>query len=172
MGPLLLLWSWWYITHVYPRLWSCGSMLLSLWLSVRLSVEKWFPYDNSISFWHTMMILHTCIAHDWWIAHDWRNTSIDFGVKKSKVKVKSLTLKFESLPHDNSSALKTSIDFRVKNFAPFPHNNPIIFWHTMMILDACVARYLRSTSIDLGLRGQRSRSDLVFELCIIFARKM
>ena len=41
-----------------------------------------FPHDNFISFLHTMMILlHTCIDHDP------RRTSIDFGVKKSKVRV-------------------------------------------------------------------------------------
>ena len=38
-------------------------------------VEKWFQLKNSISFWHAMMILHTCIAHDR------RKTPIDFEVK-------------------------------------------------------------------------------------------
>ena len=45
-------------------------------LSVRLSVEKWFPHHNSNSIWHT--------THD----HDTRRTSIAFWVNRSKVKVK------------------------------------------------------------------------------------
>ena len=48
----------------------------------------WFPHDNSITFWHTIMILHT------WVDHDPRSTSIDFGINRSKVKVKSRTLNF------------------------------------------------------------------------------
>ena len=45
-----------------------------------------------------------------------------------------------------------------------PHNNSIIFWHLEMILHTCVALLI------LGLRGQRSRSDYVFELCIVSAQ--
>ena len=58
--------------------------------------------DNSISFWYTMMILHTCIKRDP------RRTSVDFDVKSQS---HILTL----------------------NFVPFPHGDPISFWHTMMI---------------------------------------
>ena len=38
-----------------------------------------FPHDNFISLWHTMRILHICVANDL------TRTSIDFGVKRSKV---------------------------------------------------------------------------------------
>ena len=40
-----------------------------------------FPHDNSISFWHTIMILHK------YIDYDLRRTSNDFGDNRSKVKV-------------------------------------------------------------------------------------
>ena len=41
-----------------------------------------FPHDKSITFWHTMMILHTSVDHDP------RRTSFVIGVKRWKVKVK------------------------------------------------------------------------------------
>ena len=47
-----------YFTHVF------SAVCLSVYPSVCLYVEKGFPNDNCISFWHTMMILHTCIVHD------------------------------------------------------------------------------------------------------------
>ena len=40
------------------------------------------------------------------------------------------------------------------NYAKFTHNNSIIFWHTMMILDACVAYDARRYPIDFGVKGQ------------------
>ena len=64
--------------------WFHHGCLSARWMSmsIRLSVEKWSLHSNSISFWHTMIILHTHIAYDQ------RNTPIDFGVKRSKFKVK------------------------------------------------------------------------------------
>ena len=54
-----------------------GILVSSCW-----SVEKWFPYHNSLTFRHTMTILHTqCVAHDL------RRTPIDFGVKRFNVKI-------------------------------------------------------------------------------------
>ena len=49
-----------------------------------------FLFDNSISFWYTMMILHTCIKRDP------RRTSVDFGVKSQG---NILTLNFVPFPH-------------------------------------------------------------------------
>ena len=98
--------------------------------SVCLFVEKLFPHTNYISFWPTMMLLHTCIAHNW------RKTPIDFGVNRSKVKVK----------------------LGLKTFVPFPLHNSITFWHTM-ILHTWVNHDPKRTSIDFGSIGQRSRSN-------------
>ena len=61
-----------------------------------------FLLNNSISFWYTLMILHT------YIKRDPRRTSVDFDVKSQG---HILTL----------------------NFVPFPHGDPISFWHTMII---------------------------------------
>ena len=79
---------------------------------VKLGLQTFlpFPHYNSISFWHTIMILHT------WIDHDPRRTT-------------SLMI-LESRSQGHIWTL---------NFAPFPHNHSIIFWHTMMVLDAFVA---------------------------------
>ena len=65
---------------------SIGQMLRS-YLDLNFLL---FPQDNSISFWHTTMTLHTRIDH-----HP-RKTSIDFWIKWSKVECGlGLTLKFE-----------------------------------------------------------------------------
>ena len=58
---------------------------------------------------------------------------------------------------------------RTLNFTLFPHNNLVIFWCTMLILDTFVACDPRITPIDLDSRGQRSRSDEVLDLCIILS---
>ena len=55
---------------------------LSVHLSFCMSEEKWSLHHNSFSFWLTMMIVHTwqlCVGHDP------RRTSIDFGVKRSRL---------------------------------------------------------------------------------------
>ena len=82
-----------------------------------------FPHDNSITFLHTIMILHT------WVHHDPRRTYIDFWVIWSKVKVKC--------------GLWTLQIFRTIT---------ITFWTTMMILEACVACDMRSNPIDFGVK--------------------
>ena len=68
--------------------------------------------DNSIHFWHTTMILLT------FVDHDQKRTSTDFGVKRSKFKVK----------------------FEYLNFGPFIHNS-ISFRQAMMILHTCAYLY-------------------------------
>ena len=75
-----------YCVFIPPPTKLCGVYwfqhgYLSVRPSVCLFVEKWFLHDNSFSFWHTMMILRTCIDHDP------MRTSIDLGVKRWKVKV-------------------------------------------------------------------------------------
>ena len=88
---------------IYPRQWSCFGYIVSPWmsscLSFCLSVCLW-----KCGFWHithTMTILHTCLGLDL------RRTSIDLGVKRSKVKVK----------------------FGFKTVLPFPHHSCIFFYH-------------------------------------------
>ena len=76
-------------------------IIMAVCLFVRLSVEEWFPQDNFIAFWPTMMILHICIAHDR------RKTHIDFGVKKSR---SDLYFEVCMVPHDNSHYLLTYND--------------------------------------------------------------
>ena len=82
-----------------------------------------FPHDNSITFLHTIIVLHT------WVHHDPRRTDIDFWVIWSKVKVKC--------------GLWTLQIFRTIT---------ITFWTAMMILEACVACDMRSNSIDFGVK--------------------
>ena len=67
---------------------------LSVHPPVCLSVEKWFPHDNSVSFWHTMMILHTCIG---------------FWGQKVGSQGQICTLMFASFPHDNSITFWTTM---------------------------------------------------------------
>ena len=114
------------------------------WLAVRLSVERWFPHDNSITFWHTMMILKT------WVYHNPRRTSIDFGVNRSKVKVKF--------------GLKTL--YRFRTITP----GTITFSNTMMILHTWVDNDPRRTSIDFWVNRSRSHSD--YKLCTVSTRKL
>ena len=75
-----------------------------------------FPHENSISFWYTMMVLHTCIDHEP------RRTSIDFGVKMSRYYLDfelftvsawklHFFLVYTYIDHDPR---RTSIDFGVK----------------------------------------------------------
>ena len=78
-------------------------------------------------FWHTIMILQRCNRHDM------RRTSIDFGVNRSKVKVK-----FGLLPF----------------LLPFLLDNSISFWHTMVILHTCIERDPRRTSVDFEVKCQ------------------
>ena len=71
-----------YFTHMLTM--TQGGPLVILWTSNFLP----FLHDNSILFWLTMMVLHTCVDHDP------RRTSIEFGVKRSKVKLTSIFLPF------------------------------------------------------------------------------
>ena len=147
-----------------------------------------FPRDNSISFWHTMMILQTCIDHDP------RRTSIDFGVKRSKVKVVFVLCTFYHFRMITPSPFaiqrlyfthvltmtqggpllilgsKGQGRICTFNFLPFPHNNSISFWHTMMILHTCIDHSPRRASTDFGV--QRSRSYFDFELFAVSAWKL
>ena len=86
------------------------------------------PHDNYISFWYTMMILHT------WVDHDPRRTSIDFG-----------------------SIGPRSRSYLDMNFLPFPHDNSISFCHTMMILHTCTDHDPRRTSMDLGVNRSNAK---------------
>ena len=53
-----------------------ASLFMSVCPSVCLSVHLWKSGFHFL--WHTMLIIHTCIAHNW------RKTPIDFGVKRSR----------------------------------------------------------------------------------------
>ena len=83
------------------------------------------------------MILHT------WVDHDPRRTSIDFWVNRSNFKV----------------------NLGLINFVPFPHNNSITFWHTIMILLTCVDHDQWRTSIDFGVNRSKVKVKIDFELC-------
>ena len=85
-----------------------------------------FLHNNSISFWHTMTILHTCIDHDP------RRTSINFGVKRLKIKV--------------ISGLWTFYHFRITSF-PFG----IQWWYFTHVLTMTWEGPL----LILGSKGQK-----------------
>jgi hypothetical protein len=74
-------------------LYPLASVCLSVRPSVRRSVRPltiWFPEHNFSSIWPTMFKLHRMIVH---IGY---KTPIDFGVKRSKVKV-TMTLKLKTV---------------------------------------------------------------------------
>ena len=151
-------------------------------LSIRLSVEKWFPHDNSISFWHTMMILYKCIAHD-------RKKTPYWCLGQGQI----CTFKFASFPHGRTvtfwhkvmilntrwpwpkgdlyyfwgQKVKGRGQTRTLSFDHFPHDNSISFWHTIIILDTWVDYDPRRTSIDFGVK--RSKVKVIFELWTVSA---
>ena len=98
-----------------------------------------FPHDNAISFWYKVMILNTCVYHDP------RRTSIDFGIKRFKVKVK----------------LGLQIVYRFCTITLFPSD--IQLWYFTSELIMTQGRLL----LILKSRGQRSRSYSDFELCTV-----
>ena len=109
---------------------------LSVHLSVRLSVEKWFLHDNSFSFCITIMIPHI------WVDNDLRRTSIKFRVKRWKVKVKFGLWSF----------------YRFHRITPFPFG---IYWrHFTHALTMTRVGPL----LSLGSKDQRSRSHLDSQL--------
>ena len=130
-----------------------------------------FLQDNSFPYWLTMMILHTCADHDP------GRTSIDFGVKRPKVKVKCLLQTFNSfrritpfhfdlqwwyfthvLTMTNGGPLlilgskgqrsRSNSDFKLFTISAW---KTISFWHTMMILYVCVDYDRKMTSIAFGV---------------------
>ena len=156
--------QWWYFTHVLTV--THGGPLLSLESKGQRSRSNWLQFfyrlHNSISLWHTLLILHTCVENHM------RATSFDFGSKGQ-----IWTSNFLQFPHDNWFSIwhtkmilhtsciphyrnKTPNNVGVKksrsnftlNFALFPHDNSITFWHTMMILYAWIHHDPRRTSID------------------------
>ena len=98
-----------------------------------------FLHDNSIIFWPTVMILHT------YVVHDLRRTPIDFGIKRPKVKVK----------------------LGLWIFCHFRMITPLSFglqsWYFIRMLPMTWGGPL----LILGSKGQRSRSNLDFELFYI-----
>ena len=73
--------QWWYFTHVFPMTGATPLLILGWKGHVFTLNFASFLHDNSITFWHTMMILYA------WIHHDSKRTSIDYCVNMSKVKV-------------------------------------------------------------------------------------
>ena len=124
---------------VYPRQRSYGSILVSPWLSVHLSVglrKKWFLYNISSSIWHTMMILHI------YVDLDLRRTSFDFG---SKVKGQICTL----------------------TVLPFPHHSSFSFFHTIMILHRCIDLDLRKLNLCFNFSTKRDWTFILHILVCI-----
>ena len=130
-----------------------------------------FLRDNSISFSHTMMILHTCIKRDQ------RRTSADFGIKTSKIKAIFWLQTFYSLHtvtpflfdihtvwYNDTIMILWGKEVKGKgcnsclNYWLFPQSNSSTFWHAIMILHTCVSYEPRRTSYNFGVK--RSRLNL------------
>ena len=124
-----------------------------------------------------MMILHTCIDHDP------RMTSLDFGVKRSKVifglkafyHFRTITpfpygiqwWYFTCIDHDprrtSGQKIKGQGHIWTLNFAPFPHNdNSTYFLHTMMIFHTFVHFGVKRSKVKVKFRLQ-----LLHHICTI-----
>ena len=137
-------------------------------MAVRLSVEKLFLHNNFFPFWHTMMKLHTCIGH-----HP-KRTSIDFKVKRSKVKVifpRTITpfpfgIQWWYFTHVLTMTREGPLliwgskcqgHIWTLNFLLFPHDNSISVRHTLMILHTYIDHDPRRTFIDLEVKMSKGR---------------
>ena len=135
--------QWWYLTHVLPM--TGARLLLILGSKCQRTRSNFtlkfasFLHNNSITFWHTMMILHTCVDHGI------KRTSIDFGLNRSKLKVK---FGLETL-------------YRFNTITPLPFD--IQWWyftHALIMTQ-------RGPLLILGSIGQSSRSNLDLKLCTV-----
>ena len=99
--------QWWYFPHVFP-ITGTRPLIMFGWKSpgqiFTLNFAS-FQHDNSITYWHTMMILYA------WVHHDPRRT---YWFLCQYVKGQGL--------------------IQTWNFVLFLHSNPITFLHTIMIL--------------------------------------
>ena len=131
MTPLPFAVQWWYFTHVFDhhprRNYNDFGVKRSdiFWLRTFYRFRTITPF----SFFHKMIILHTCIDH------------------VREVPLSILGFKGQSQGH-----------VWTLNFLPFPHDDSISFWHTLIILHTFIEHDPRKTSIDFGIKRSKVKA--------------
>ena len=153
--------QWWYLTYMLPL--TQGGPLLMLGQKVKGQIWTLnflpFPHNSSISFWHTIMILHRCIDHDL------RRTFIDFGVKvKFGLKFFTIFYPFWSITpfllayNDKSQNMTLTFDVLI------PKSTEVLIG-SRLIHVLSVTQWV--PLLILGSKRQRSMSYFDFKLCTV-----
>ena len=114
---------WWYFTHVLAMI--RGRPLLILGSKGKRSRSYWtlssllFLHDNSISFWHTMMILHACII----LTMIWEGPLLILGTKGQRSR-SYLYMFFEWTFY--CFRMKTPFPFGMHMYWPWPEED--LYW--------------------------------------------
>ena len=114
-----------------------------------------FLHDNSITFWYTIMVLHTRVDHDP------KRTSIDWGVNRSKSK--NRTLNFAKFWLNNSIFWPT-MRWYFTTVCMWSEEQPFDFWIKSQGQTCKVWNCCRGGGGGLSLLGQVSFSQLLSHL--------